>query len=70
MKNHVQHIFDPEPNLKREFTPHETTCEANPAGENSLFIFSVCVKSVQFYHSKLAYVVLNMAVKEFFKIDL
>ena len=40
------------------------TCEANPAGENSSFIFTVCVKSVLLYHFKLAYV--HMAVKEFF----
>ena len=42
------------------------TCEANPAGENSSLIFTVCVKSVPFYYSKLAYVVPDMAVKEFF----
>ena len=34
------------------------TFEANQAGENSLFIFTVCVKSVPRYHFKLAYVVL------------
>ena len=43
------------------------TCEANPAGENSSFIFTVCVKSVPLNHFKLAYIVLLMAVKEFFK---
>ena len=43
------------------------TYEANPVGENSSFIFTVCVKSVPLYHFKLAYVVLRMAVKEFFK---
>ena len=43
------------------------TCEANAAGENSSFIFIVCVKSVSLYHFELAYVVLHMAVKEFFK---
>ena len=32
-------------------------CEANPAGKNSSFIFTVCVKSVPFYHFKLAFVV-------------
>ena len=42
------------------------TCEANAAGENSSFIFTVCVKSVSLYHFKLAYVVLQMAVKEYF----
>ena len=43
------------------------TCEANPAGENSSFIFTICVKSVPPYHFKLTYVVLHMAVKEFSK---
>ena len=33
----------------------ETTCEANPAGENSSFIFAVCVKSVSLCHFKHAY---------------
>ena len=23
MKDYMQHIFDPEPNLKKEFTPHK-----------------------------------------------
>ena len=41
------------------------TCEANPAGENSSFIFIAGVKSVPLYHFKFAYVVLDMAVKEF-----
>ena len=44
---------------------HKRTCEANPAGENSPFIFTVCIKSVPLYHFKLAYVVLHMAVDEF-----
>ena len=45
------------------------TCEPNPAGENSSFIFTVGVKSVPLYHFKLAYVVIYMAVsvKEFFE---
>ena len=38
----------------------------NAAGENSSFIFTICVKSVPFYHFKLAYVVLHKAVEEFF----
>ena len=42
-------------------------CEANPAGKNSSFIFTVCVKSVPFYHFKLASVVTDMAFKKFFK---
>ena len=43
----------------------ERTCEANAAGENSLFIFTVCVKTVPLYQLKLVYVVLHMNVKEF-----
>ena len=43
------------------------TCEANPAGENSSFIFTACVKSVPVYSYKLAHVVLHMSVKEFFE---
>ena len=35
--------------------------------KNSLFIFTVCAKSVPHYHFKLAYVVLQVAVKEFFE---
>ena len=45
----------------------ERTCEANPASEHSSFILRVCVKSVQLYHFKLTYVVLHVAVKEFFE---
>ena len=38
--------------------PHaQRTCEANPADENSSFIFTVCIKSVSFY-VKLGYIVL------------
>ena len=33
----------------------QRTSEANPAGENSSFVFTVCVKSVSLYHFKLAY---------------
>ena len=47
----------------------ERTCLANQAGENSSFIFTVCVKSVPRYHFKLAYVILQMAVKKFFRTD-
>ena len=46
--------------LKRNF-------EANAEGENSSFIFTVCARFVSLYHFKLAYVVLQMAIKEFFK---
>ena len=42
-------------------------CQANPAGETSSFISTVCVKSVPLYHFKLAYVVLDVAIKEFFE---
>ena len=45
----------------------KTACEANPVGENSSFILTVCVKSVPFYHFKLAFAVLQMAVKELFE---
>ena len=43
----------------------KNTCEANQTGENSSFIFAVCVcvKSVSLYHFKPAYVVLYMTVK-------
>ena len=43
------------------------TCEAYPAGENSLFILTAGVKSVPLYHFKLPYAVLHMDVKEFFE---
>ena len=45
----------------------QRTCAANAAGENSTFIFTVCDKSVPLYHFMFAYVVLHMAVKEFFE---
>ena len=51
--------------LMRTF--YQRTCDANAAGENSSFIFTVCVNSVPHYHFKLAYVVLQMAGKEFFE---
>ena len=35
--------------------------------KKSLFIFTVGVKSVPLYHFKLAYVVLHVAVKQFFE---
>ena len=47
--------------------PFKRTCQANQEGESSSFIFTVCVKSVPHYHFKLAYVILQMAVKEFSK---
>ena len=43
-------------------------CEANPAGKNSSFIFTVCVKSVPFYHFKLAFVVTDTVQYGFQKI--
>ena len=43
------------------------TCLANQVGENSSFIFTVCVKSVPRHYFKLAYVILQMAVKEVFE---
>ena len=42
-------------------------CKANPAGDISSFIFTVCAKPVPLYHFKFAYVVLHIAVKEFFE---
>ena len=42
---------------------------ANQVGENSSFLFTVCVRSVPRYHFKLAYVILQMAIKEFFETD-
>ena len=39
----------------------------NTVGENSSFIFRVCVKSVPHYHFKLAYIVLQIAVNEVFE---
>ena len=53
-------------NTRTSGTSRERTCEADPEGENSSFSFTVCVKSGPFYHFKLAYVFLHMAVKEFF----
>ena len=41
----------------------QRTFLANQAGENKSFIFTVCAESVPHYHFKLAYVVLQMAVK-------
>ena len=49
------------------FASWKRICEANAAGENSSFIFTVCVTSIPRYHFKLAYVVLNIAVKSFSK---
>ena len=46
------------------------TSQANQEGENCSFIFIVCVKSVLRYHFKLAYVILQMAVKEIFETHL
>ena len=45
----------------------KSTGAANAAGEDSSFTFTVCVKSVPLDHFKLAYVILHMAVKEFFE---
>ena len=36
-------------------------CKANPLGENSSIIFTVCVKSVSLYDFKLVHVVLHKA---------
>ena len=61
-------VFITEPRrIKNGRSTLKRTCEVNAAGENSSFIFTVCVKSVPHYQFKLAYVVLQMSVKEFFK---
>ena len=46
---------------------NQRTCKANPAGENSSFIFRAGVKSVPRYHFKRVYVVLHMAVEKVFQ---
>ena len=43
--------------------PVEAKTTDNVSDEISSFIFTVCVKSVPFYHFKLAYVILHIAVK-------
>ena len=53
--------------LLANLIPPKRTCEANAVGENSSFISTVCVKSVPLYHFKLAFVVVQMVVKEFFE---
>ena len=45
----------------------ERTCEANAAGENSSFIFTVRVKSVPLCHFKLAHVLYIWLSKNFSK---
>ena len=57
---HFQFVF-----FFQDFPGVERTCEANPAGENNSFIFTVHVKSVPLYHLRFAYVVLHMPIKEF-----
>ena len=42
-------------------------CEANATGENSSFIFTICVISVPLDYFKLTYVGLHMDIKEFFE---
>ena len=56
-------------NTKTRFAVYvvERNCEVNAASEISSFILTVCVKSVSRYHFKLAYVVLQVPVKEFFE---
>ena len=44
----------------------QRTCEANAASRNSPFIFTICIKSIEPYYFKLAYVVLHVAIKQFF----
>ena len=63
----IFHALSFELNFFRPEVPFKRTCEANATSENSSFIFTVCVKSVPRCHFKLAHVVLQMAVKEFFE---
>ena len=42
----------------------QRTCEANPAGENSSSILTVCVKSIPLYHVKVGYVVLHIRLSK------
>ena len=49
---------------KNAYDLKDLYCEANPAGENSSFIFTVCVKSVPLYHFKLAYIQLSKNVSK------
>ena len=68
--NQVSVHLQPQSNLffkYLEIFRNKGPVKANQVGENSSFIFTVYVKSVPLYHCKLAYVVLHMAVKEFFK---
>ena len=60
-------FYRPLPNSLNFGPRNKRTCKANAAGENSSFIFTVCAKSVPLNHFKLAYVILQMAVKEFLK---
>ena len=64
-KRHVARLW---PLIQESVSPIsvQKTGEADRAGENSSFIFTVCIKSVPFYHFKLACVLLHMAVKKFF----
>ena len=55
------------PHSIKTLSPIKRTCQANRAGENSPFIFKICVKSVPLYNFKLAHVVLHMPLKEFFE---
>ena len=43
------------------------TCEVNRMGENSPFISTCYAKTVPVYDLKIAWVVLHLSVKEFFK---
>ena len=49
------------------FSYLQRTCEANAAGENCSFIFTIRTKSVPLDHFKLAYVVLQLVAKEYFE---
>ena len=51
--------------MQSSFRANKKACEANPVGENSSFVFKICVESVPLHHFKFAYADLNVAVKDF-----
>ena len=55
------HLFR-NPEFHKRSETMERTCEVNPAGENSSFIFTVYVKAIPLCHFKLAFVVLHITL--------
>ena len=72
IKQYVDEIDDNTKQFARELNKLPTSEDNQDSSfiftENSSFIFTVCVRSVPPYHFKLAFVILQMAVKEFFEI--